>query len=456
MAALTGTSAPSWSVRLAFELTGNDQRAQALLAGLTEEHSIGNPRLALGGIGQCLEHLCLTNDAYMGAIAPALEGKTEVPVENIAPGWFSRWFIRTFVEASPNTKRAKAPGKIKPTQRVPLSILDRFLSANKACRELIVRARHKDVNRIRFWNPLYRASASRLAPRLSSFPVTNAVICCRPSASATPPASPANLLRSRRYKAAGEKHRSRLAASCRHPLLSLGARHTCLEFMATPISLQHAKTLAARRFFLLFLFLLASLIVYPYAENTRFGYYTFRVVASAAILFCVYAVSFQRGLLIAAMLMAIPAFLHRIFNVGVTADFLSLLNIVLSFSFDVFVVVIIFRRVFAPKRPNSETIFGALCIYLLIGFAFSSIYGMVAVIQPHAFYLDPLTNLHANPDRLDFVYLSFATMSTLGAAGITPVSGEARFICVIEAIIGVLYLAVLISRLVAAYRHPTA
>ncbi len=226
--------------------------------------------------------------------------------------------------------------------------------------------------------------------------------------------------------------------------------------MATPISIQHANSLANRRFFLLFLLLLSSLIIYPYAENTTFGYYAFRVLASAIILFCVYAVSFRRGLLIFAILMAIPAFLHRVLNIGVTADFLSVLNIVLSFTFDLFIVVTIFRRVFAPKQPNSETIFGALCIYLLIGFAFASVYGMIVVIQPHSFYLDPLTNLHSTPDRLDFVYFSFATMSCLGAAGITPVSGEARYVCVIEAIIGVLYLAVLISRLVAAYRHPAA
>jgi hypothetical protein len=67
---------------------------------------------------------------------------------------------------------------------------------------------------------------------------------------------------------------------------------------------------------------------------------------------------------------------------------------VLSFLFDAFIVVVIFRRVFASKQPNSETIFLALCIYLLAGFAFASIYGMVALLQPRAFYLDPLANVH--------------------------------------------------------------
>ncbi len=124
--------------------------------------------------------------------------------------------------------------------------------------------------------------------------------------------------------------------------------------------------------------------------------------------------------------------------------------------FDVFVVVIIFRRVFTSQQPNSETVFGALCIYLLVGFSFASIYGMVATLDPKAFYLDPMTNLHAIPNRFDSVYYSFGTMTSLGAAGIIAVSGEARSFTVIETTLGVFYLAVLIARLISAYQHPSA
>ncbi|MGB9245189.1 MAG: hypothetical protein WA718_05755 [Terriglobales bacterium] len=191
-----------------------------------------------------------------------------------------------------------------------------------------------------------------------------------------------------------------------------------------PTLLRFARVLPGRRYFLLFLFLLASLIFYPYAESNSFGYYAFRVLGTAVIILCVYAASVRRSVLIVAIVLAVPPFLHRILNLSVGADFLSILNIALSFAFDVFIVVVIFRRVFAASQPNSETIFGALSIYLLAGFAFASIYGLIAAIQPRAFYLDPAANVHTVPDRLDCVYYSFATMSSLGAAGITPVSGE--------------------------------
>ncbi len=153
MATPQGIRTPAWSVRLASELSANDQAAQTLVAGLTEEQLNWQPAPGSWSVGQCLEHLCLTNEAYLPAISAALQGKADEPTEQITPGWFGRWFIRSFIEPSPTTKRAGAPPKIRPTARVELKVLDRFLSGNRACRELIIAARGKNVNRIRFRNP---------------------------------------------------------------------------------------------------------------------------------------------------------------------------------------------------------------------------------------------------------------------------------------------------------------
>src|SRR5271170_217093 len=216
----------------------------------------------------------------------------------------------------------------------------------------------------------------------------------------------------------------------------------------------HALT--GHKFFLLFLLLLASLVLYPYVQNGGFSYFAFRILGSAGILIAVYAIRLRRTFLVVALLLAIPALLERMLLHEHDPGALSILSIVLSFVFDVFIVVVIFRRVFSNDQPNSETVFGALCIYLLVGFSFASVYGMVAALQPKAFYLDPITNLHAIPNRFDFIYYSFATMTSLGATGITAVSEQARSLSVIEAILGVLYLAVLIARLMSAYRPPSA
>ena len=153
MTAQQDTRASAWSVRLSFELIANDQTAQAVAAGLTDEQLNWQPAQGSWSVGQCLEHLCITNEAYLTSIYAALKGKPDSSVEQITPGWFARWFIRSFVEPSPNSKRVSAPPKIRPAAHVDLTVLERFLSENRSCRELFVRTRGKDVNRIRFWNP---------------------------------------------------------------------------------------------------------------------------------------------------------------------------------------------------------------------------------------------------------------------------------------------------------------
>jgi hypothetical protein len=154
MATSQQTHETAWSARLAFELTGNDQTVRALVAGLSEEQLNWQPVAGAWSIGQCLEHLCITNEKYLSAMAAGLAGKADAPVEEIRPGWVSRWFLKNFVEPSPNGRRVPAPGKIRPGARVSVAVVERFLASNKACRELIVQARSKDVNRVRFWNPL--------------------------------------------------------------------------------------------------------------------------------------------------------------------------------------------------------------------------------------------------------------------------------------------------------------
>ncbi len=160
MAPQIGAALPAWSIRLIAEIDAADQSAKKLVDGLSPEQLNWQPVPGAWSVGQCLEHLCITNEAYLPAISASLAaksvtGKSVSAVQEITPGWFARWFIRSFVEPSPQTKRASAPKKIVPAARVEASVLDRFLRSNQAARELVRRAGDYDVNRIRFRNPFF-------------------------------------------------------------------------------------------------------------------------------------------------------------------------------------------------------------------------------------------------------------------------------------------------------------
>jgi len=210
--------------------------------------------------------------------------------------------------------------------------------------------------------------------------------------------------------------------------------------------------LAEHKFFVLFLYLLAALIFYPYVKEGTLSYEIFRVGGSAGIFLAVYAAKVRRTLLVCALLLAIPAVLHQFLIFRAGAGVFSLIGALLSFAFDIFIVVLLFRRVFTEVQVGSETIFGAISIYLLIGYTFASVYEVIDSLQPRAFYFDPVINLQPIHDRFDFIYYSFATITSMGPAGISPVTRQARSFTVIETTLGVLYLAVLIARLIANYR----
>lgn len=206
------------------------------------------------------------------------------------------------------------------------------------------------------------------------------------------------------------------------------------------------------RYFLLFLFLLGLLILGPFAGDKGTAYNIFRVFTLVITFLSVYVLSFRRSFLIIAVALAIPAALSRGLLPGQYASAAAPFIFALTFAFDVIVVAAIFRRVIAGRKVTSDSILGALCIYLLVGFAFSNLYLLLWRLQPEAFYLPSLLNLHSVPDRNDLVFYSFATLTSLGANGIIPVTAQARSLSVLEAILGILYLAVLVSKLIAAYR----
>jgi hypothetical protein len=144
---------PPWCPRLLAEIDAADQRAVALVKPLTAEQLNWKPGAAEWSIGQCLDHLCVANEVYLAAMEKRLAGRPHGVAKEITPGWFGRWFIRTAIEPSAQSRRGRAPRKIVPRSEADPSVLDRFLRTNVQARDFIRRAARYDVNRVRFQNP---------------------------------------------------------------------------------------------------------------------------------------------------------------------------------------------------------------------------------------------------------------------------------------------------------------
>jgi hypothetical protein len=105
-------------------------------------------------------------------------------------------------------------------------------------------------------------------------------------------------------------------------------------------------------------------------------------------------------------------------------------------------------QVFREGPVTSNRIQGAIVVYLLLGLIWTSAYEIVNRAAPGAFHFaDPLSVRSAAAHG--FAYFSFVTLTTVGYGDIVPVHPMARSLAMAEALIGQLYPAVLIARLVA-------
>src|ERR1700733_3660639 len=107
---------------------------------------------------------------------------------------------------------------------------------------------------------------------------------------------------------------------------------------------------------------------------------------------------------------------------------------------------VVSRAVFGPGRITYHRIVGAILVYLLIAVAFATLFIFVGLLIPAAF-----KGIEFEDDRSlasEIFYLSFVTLTTTGYGDIVPMHPLARSLCNIEAIIGQLYPATLLARLV--------
>jgi hypothetical protein len=109
--------------------------------------------------------------------------------------------------------------------------------------------------------------------------------------------------------------------------------------------------------------------------------------------------------------------------------------------------IVVGRAVFAPGKVTFHRVMGAVLLYLNIGLIFVALFCFVALRIPNAFTgLGPLQDNLALAGNL--IYFSFVTLTSVGYGDIVPLHPYARGLANVEAIIGQLYPATLLARLV--------
>jgi len=206
------------------------------------------------------------------------------------------------------------------------------------------------------------------------------------------------------------------------------------------------KGRAENRFLILFIGILCLIFVSPLLGTAFRISLLIDIIYSFLFISCVFAVSTDKKYAIFSTLFALP-FLAVTWG-SRFYTFPQPLLIASTFSGIIFfgsIIYMIFKHILMQKKVSDEVIFGAIVVYLLLGIFCALCYGIIGALDPTAFYFG---NEFIGDSRMRFLYFSYITMTTLGYGDITPVAPIARSLAMLEAIIGQIYLVVMIAWLV--------
>jgi hypothetical protein len=187
----------------------------------------------------------------------------------------------------------------------------------------------------------------------------------------------------------------------------------------------------------------------PILEDLSHGDLIESVALTIVMLTAAHMVSERRTTLVVALLLLVPALGGKWLN-HFRPDLLPpVFFLVFAVAFFGFVVAHLLRFIVRSPRVDANVLCAGVSGFLLLGLLWAMIHLLVARLHPGAFLVEgnPATPL----DGFNAFYFSFVTLCTIGYGDVTPVSKAAKTFAVIEGIMGLFYMAVLISRLVSIH-----
>jgi len=200
-----------------------------------------------------------------------------------------------------------------------------------------------------------------------------------------------------------------------------------------------------------FLFLLLTFVslfgIRPFLEGYASINFLMHLFVSGVLISGMFAVSQKRSTFVTGLIIGLPALAVQWVTYFLKTPVLPVIRELLMIAFSAYLGCAIIRYIFREERVTFDLINGAICVYFLIGFMFTYVFTAIETVHPGSF---SLPDVGPTLSRL-FTYFSFVTLTTLGYGDITPIGNAARSMSILESMIGQLYLAVTIARLVGLH-----
>ncbi len=204
-------------------------------------------------------------------------------------------------------------------------------------------------------------------------------------------------------------------------------------------------------FIYLFIALVSLLFSMAFMKQTHIPWLdeVVEVIILSVLVLGVHSLKSDRSWMWAVYFMAFIMFISFIFRkVFGEAEIVEYLHLLLLLSFFIGSFYLSVKQIVMSMVVDQNMIVGSIVLYLLLGLMWTIIYLLLLNLSSDSF-----TGLESLPWKENFshvAYFSFVTLTTLGYGDISPKDSLSEFFVYAEAIVGIFYMAIIVSSLVAA------
>lgn len=191
---------------------------------------------------------------------------------------------------------------------------------------------------------------------------------------------------------------------------------------------------------------LLGVVLYPVMEDTQSGRALFGAFGIVVLALALWVVNSSSLLNWVAWILALPAVVLSIVAAVSGLPHLGAFAMVLEGALYLYTAFGLIAYMLRDHRVTDDELFAAGATFTLLAWSFAFAYSVCQQWYPGSFISAADTQ---NPRTwMELLYLSFSILSGVGLSDVAPVRAQARALVMLEQFAGVMYIALVVSRLI--------
>jgi hypothetical protein len=196
---------------------------------------------------------------------------------------------------------------------------------------------------------------------------------------------------------------------------------------------------------------LASLLIYPLLEDNHAGRAVFAFLGIGILGLVLLSIQASPAATWFAILLALPAAVLLAIQAVSGSDDLFPYSSALEAILYVYCAIALIRYMLADHEITTDELFAVGATFTLLAWAFAFVFVVIQAIEPGSF--TAAVNPADERSWFELLFLSFTNLTSTGLSDVVPIEPFARSVVMFQQLIGLGYIAMLVSRLVGLTIH---